>query len=146
MKRFIIFFEENDPDNLGDVTAPVAYCYLLSKIDKIDDREVIYLTNSVRSKCDFDNQAVTTLNDLVDTIGSADKLVKYRDIITRILWAVFEDTITDKENNYFTAVLDDVAFRSEYDAKHNNCPDKQHIICIDSPLSVRPSKHTEKED
>lgn len=148
MKRFIIFFEENDPDNLADVTAPVAYCYLLSKIDKIDDRELAYLIDIVRSKCDFNNQAVTTLNDLVDTIGSADKLVKYRDIITRILWAVFEDTLTGKENNYFTtAVLDDVAFRSEYDADYNNdCPEEQHIICVDSPVSVRPSKHTKKED
>lgn len=146
MKRFTIFFSENDPNNLTNATAPTAYCYLLAKIDKVTDRELVHLINNVRSRCDFNNQAVTTLNDLVITIGSADKLVKYRDVITRILWAVFEDTPTDKEEGYFTAVLDNVAFRCKYDADYNDCPEEQHIICIDLPVSVRPSKHTKKED
>lgn len=146
MKRFTIFFKENDPDNLTDASAVTAFCYLLSKIAKITDKELVYLINSVRSNCDFDNKAVTTLNYLVITIGSADKLVKYRDIVTRILWAVFEDTLAYKEEDYLTSVLFDVTGKCKYDADCNNCPEEQHIICNYIPFSVKPSKHTKKED
>lgn len=131
MRLFTIFFKENDPDNIAQATATTAYLYLVSKIYKVEDEDLVNLINFLRSECDFDNEAITTLNHLVITLGNADTLIKYRDIVSRILWAVVENTPTDKEEEYLSRVLERVASRSEYTAHYNHCPDKQHIIFND---------------